>query len=48
MKKTEENEKAEIINMQNEKIEKQNINNKKPETLAAVHTHTHTHKCFKE
>ena len=46
MKKTEENEKAEIINMQNEKIEKQNKKSKNQETLAAVHTHTH--KCFKE
>ena len=46
MRKTEENEKAELKNMQNEKIERQNKNSKNPETLAAVHTHTH--KCFKE
>ena len=46
MRKTEENEKAEIRNMQNEKIEKKIRNNKNPKTLAAVHTHTH--KCFKE
>ena len=39
MRKTEENEKTEIRNMQNEKAEKQSKN---PETLAAVHTHTHT------
>ena len=44
MRKTEENEKAEIKNMQNKKIEKQSRNNKNPETLAAVHTHM----CFKE
>ena len=41
MRKTEENEVTETINMQkNEKIEKQNKNNKKPETLATVYTHT--------
>ena len=39
MRKTEENEKAEIRNMQSK-------NNKNPETLAAVHTHTHM--CFNE
>ena len=40
MRKTEENEKTEIRNMQ------RNKSNKNPETLAAVHTHTH--KCFKK